>query len=127
MRILIDTHILIWYLNGDENLAPHLRQIIEDPNNTPVISTVSLWEIAIKIGAKRLSLDISLSLIQNYINEKDIELLNIKFDSLIVLSDLPYHHKDPFDRFLIAQAIAENISIISLDRYFSSYSVNVIY
>jgi len=52
MRILIDTHILIWYLNGDENLAPHLRQIIEDQNNKSVISTVSLWEIAIKIGAK---------------------------------------------------------------------------
>ena len=126
MRILIDTHILIWYLNGDENLAPHLRQIIEDQNNKSVISTVSLWEIAIKIGAKKLSLDISLDAIQKYINEKDVELLNIQFDSLIILSDLPYHHKDPFDRFLIAQAIAENISIISVDKYFKSYAVNII-
>jgi len=67
-----------------------------------------------------------LDAIQKYINEKDVELLNIQFDSLIILSDLPYHHKDPFDRFLIAQAIAENISIISVDKYFKSYAVNII-
>lgn len=56
----------------------------------------------------------------------DVELLNIPFNSLIILSDLPYYHKDPFDRFLIAQATAENISMISSDQYFKSYQVNII-
>jgi len=126
MRILIDTHILIWYLNGDENLGPHLKQIIEDQNNKIVISTVSLWEIAIKIGAKKLELALSLSAIEKYIEDKEVELLNIQFNSLIILSELAYHHKDPFDRLLIAQAMAENISMISADQHFKSYPVNLI-
>lgn len=127
MRILIDTHVLIGYLNGDADLSPHLLKILENPDNKIIISTVSLWELTIKISLKKLEIDKSLSEIEQYINDKDVELLDIKFNSLTALSSLPYHHKDPFDRLLIAQAIAENLSIVSADRYFHAYPINVIW
>jgi PIN domain nuclease of toxin-antitoxin system len=127
MRIIIDTHVLIWYLNGDEDLPVHLIKIIEDPNNIIVISVVSLWELTIKISSKKLEIDISLSQIQQYIKSKDVELLDIQFDSFVSLLDLPYHHRDPFGRMLIAQAISQNLPIISADRHFQSYPINVIW
>jgi len=127
MRILIDTHVLIWYLNGDDNLSQKLVRIIEDETNIIVISTARLWEIAIKLSSGKVGFEIALSEIEKYINEKDVELLNIDFQSLTVLAQLPYHHRDPFDRLLIAQAISQNASIISADRHFTTYAVDVIW
>lgn len=127
MRIIIDTHVLIWYLNGDKELSAHLIEIVEDPENTIIISVASLWEITIKLAKEKLKTEISLSQIQEYIKSRDIELLDIGFDSLTELLKLPSHHGDPFDRMLIAQAKALNLPIISADRHFASYPINVIW
>ena len=127
MRFLIDTHILIWYLNGDNILPKRLIEIIENENNKIVVSTVSLWEITIKISSGKLDVSKSLNQIEGYLEERDVELLDIKFNSLANLLDLPYHHRDPFDRLLIAQAITEKLTIISADRHFDSYPVKVVW
>jgi len=105
-----------------------LRKVIEDPDNNIVISIASLLELAIKIGSTKRKLEIGISLfqVQQYIKNSEVELMDIQFDTLITLSELPHHHGDPFDRILIAQCISENLSIISVDRYFKAYPIIVI-
>jgi PIN domain nuclease of toxin-antitoxin system len=127
MRIIIDTHVLIWYLNGDKELPARLIKTVEDPNNTIVISVATLWEITIKLAKEKLKTGISLDQIQEYIKSRDVELLDVEFNSLLALLKLPYHHGDPFDRMLIAQATAFNLPIISADRHFAAYPINVIW
>jgi PIN domain nuclease of toxin-antitoxin system len=126
MRYLIDTHILIWYINGDKNLSDKQIHLIENPGNKLVISIVSFWELTVKLSLNKLRLDKDLRQIEEYILERDFEILNISFDHLNTLSELPHHHKDPFDRLLIAQAITENLTIISADQHFTAYPVPVI-
>jgi PIN domain nuclease of toxin-antitoxin system len=127
MRILLDTHVLIWYLHGDKNLPSHIKEIIDDPGNEIAISTISLWEIAIKINSGKLKMSMSLQQMQDFFATKDVEWINIKFSALSELSALPFHHKDPFDRLLIAQAKAENLTIISADQHFGAYPVRVLW
>ncbi|RYE20517.1 MAG: type II toxin-antitoxin system VapC family toxin [Sphingobacteriaceae bacterium] len=126
MRILIDTHILIWYLDGNDKLSDKLYYQLNDVQNDVFISIVSLWEIAIKMNIGKLSLSQSLIEIQDYLTSKEFILLEVKFTHLNTLSTLPLHHKDPFDRLLIAQAIAENLTLISADQHFQAYAVNLL-
>jgi PIN domain nuclease of toxin-antitoxin system len=127
MRVLIDTHVLIWYLNGDNILPVRIVNIIENERNKIVVSTVSLWEITIKLSAGKLEMFKTLQEIKQYFEDKDIELLDINFNALLSLLNLPYYHKDPFDRLLISQAIAEDLSIISADKHFEAYPAKVIW
>ncbi len=117
----------IWYLEGSINLPQKLREELNDNQNSILISIASLWELAIKISLKKIELTKSLAEIQAYIAKRDFVFLNISFKHLYTLLDLPHHHKDPFDRLIIAQAITENISIISADQYFKSYPINIIW
>ena len=127
MRYLIDTHILIWYLEGSDKLPQKLREELDNDQNTILISVASLWELAIKISAKKIELSKSLQEVQAYIVERAFVFLNIFFEHLYTLLGLPHYHKDPFDRLIIAQAITENISVISVDQQFIPYPVNVIW
>lgn len=127
MQYLIDTHILIWYLEGSDNLPQKLREELNNNQNSILISIASLWELAIKISSKKLELSKLLQEVQVYIAERDFVFLNISFKHLYTLLDFPHHHKDPFDRLLIAQAITENIAIISADQYFKAYPVKTIW
>lgn len=127
MRYLIDTHVLIWYLNGDTDLSERYITLMHDPQNQLYISIVSIWEITIKLSLNKLDLTKSIKQIEEYILSKDYKVLNISFEHLKTLSELPHHHNDPFDRLLIAQAISENLTIISADRHFSAYPAGVIW
>ncbi len=127
MQFLIDTHILLWYLDGNSRLPDEIKAKINDERNTVIVSIASLWELAIKINLNKIETKRSLSEIQEYVIERDFTLLNISFNHLNVLVALPQYHGDPFDRLLIAQALSENISIISADQYFRSYPVSVIW
>ncbi len=127
MRFLIDTHVLIWFLEGSANLPPKLQDELNNDQNSIAISIASLWELTIKISLKKIVLSKTLQEVQVYILERDFVLLNISFEHLYHLSNLPHYHKDPFDRLLIAQAITENLIIISADQYFKSYPVKVIW
>ncbi|MFQ5448183.1 MAG: type II toxin-antitoxin system VapC family toxin [Saprospiraceae bacterium] len=122
MEILLDTHILLWFVKGDARLVVPKRDAITDPANHILVSLVSLWEIAIKTSLGKLDIPAALDLLV----PEDMDFLNITLAHIQLVQTLPFHHKDPFDRMLIAQALAEDIHIMTDDKNFSSYGVKVI-
>ena len=127
MRYLLDTHVLIWFLNGDKALPEKIKRLIEDENNSCCVSIASLWEMAIKISLKKLSLTTGFDEIINVINQFNIEIIPIDLVSLYRLSELKFHHNDPFDRTLITQAKVEKLVIITKDREFKKYGVKLLW
>lgn len=124
MRILLDTHTLLWFVEASSNLSDQARELIDDPANQKVVSIVSLWEIAIKHSLGRLALSLPLSqYIATHLTPSKVELLPIEIPHLLTFAQLPWYHRDPFDRLLVAQAIAENIPLISIDAVLDSYPV----
>ena len=125
MKYLLDTHTLLWFLAGDEKLSRKAQQLIDDPGNEKFLSTVSLWEIAIKTGLGKLNLDKPFDqMFPERLDFNGIEILDITVDSLIKLTTLPFHHRDPFDRLIIAQGLVEGLPIISVDTIFDAYGTN---
>ena len=128
MRFLLDTHSLLWFFSGDTQLSDRTRAIMEDINQTKLISLASVWEMAIKLSKNKLTLAIPL---EDYINQKiqfqDYELLSIRLHHLNLISTLPFFHNDPFDRLLIAQAIADNLPILSCDVSLDAYKIKRIW
>ena len=126
MRQLLDTHTFLWFVMGNSRITAKLRAQIEDNEN--FVSVVSIWEIAIKYGIGKLNLEVTFDdFIDRQITPNGIQLLDIKLEHLKVVSALPLHHRDPFDRLLIAQAIVEDILLISADRVFALYPVRVMW
>jgi PIN domain nuclease of toxin-antitoxin system len=127
MEYLIDTHILLWYLDGNIALPEEIANLL-DSSKRIIVSTVSLWELTIKASLNKIELSNSLEQIQQELDSnRKFEILNISFAHLNTLSGLPHYHRDPFDRLLIAQAISENLAIISADRHFEAYPIEVIW
>lgn len=127
MDYLLDTHTFLWYIDGKSNLSTDAINFIENKRNAKYLSIASLWEISIKLNQDKLSLTQPFESLPTYMTINNFNLLPIYHKHLSGLIDLPYHHKDPFDRLLIAQAIAENLIIISADRHFIQYPVSVIW
>jgi PIN domain nuclease of toxin-antitoxin system len=124
MKLLLDTHTFLWFIAGDTNLSFSAPKLIDDLSNDKFVSVVSLWEIAIKYGLGRLALpDKYEVLFPKQIIINGFEQMQIESHHLYELIKLPRHHSDLFDRLLIAQTIAENMSIISIDSAFDDYSV----
>ena len=124
MRYLLDTHTLLWFISEDEKLSDRAHRLILDSSSEIFLSIASLWEIAIKVNIGKLALDKPFN--QLFPDEPDshgIEILDITIDSLVQLTALPSHHRDPFDRLIIAQAMVEGIPIISKDEAFDLYDV----
>lgn len=121
MRYLIDTHILIWFLEGDNMLSKSNRQLITDSRNDIFVSIVSLWEIAVKISIGKLTLAKPLSDIIEQLDVENIEILPISPKHILLVTTLPFHHRDPFDRVIVSQAIVENMNLISADAIFDDY------
>lgn len=126
MRLLIDTHILIWFLEGNKLLAKSRRQIIADPQNDIFVSIASLWETAIKISLGKLTLAKPLADVVKQIDAEDIEILPIAPAHTLQVSVLPFHHRDPFDRMIIAQSQIENLEVMTDDSDFGSYGVKLL-
>lgn len=128
MRLLLDTHTLLWFFMGNPKLSNKARLLIEENQNQKLISVASVWEMSIKQSQNKLTLENTSA---DYIDEKiqvaDFELLSINLRHLRLLSTLPFHHRDPFDRLLIAQAIQENIPVLSKDIAFDAYPVQRIW
>lgn len=125
MRILIDTHILIWHLEGDSQLSSERKQLILSPDNDILISIASVWEMAIKMSKGKLMLSRSLEDVILHIEGSMSSFLTIEPRHLLRVATLPFNHKDPFDRLLIAQSLAENIPIITSDPYFVDYGIEI--
>lgn len=123
-RILIDTHILLWYLNGDEKLSMERREILENIDNDIFVSSMSLWEISIKISLKKLKIDLTISQLEQWIRMLQFTLLPIHPKSLDTLKELPFLHRDPFDRYLVAEALTQNLHLYSEDPHVNRYFQN---
>jgi PIN domain nuclease of toxin-antitoxin system len=128
MNLLLDTHVLIWLVDGSDNLSQSAKQAIEDEQNSLYLSIASLWEMTIKMSLGKLQLGISLDrIVESYLIPASIEILPINLNHLLVLRDLPLHHRDPFDRILISQAQAEELTLVSGDRLFGDYLARILW
>jgi PIN domain nuclease of toxin-antitoxin system len=120
MRLLLDTNALLWWRDGSPRLSARASEEIGDPHNDIVISVTSLWEIAIKRGIGKLRFP---EPFEEVMAEEGFRLLPIDYGHLRTLDTLPLRHRDPFDRLLIAQSIAENLPIVTSDPAFALYDV----
>ena len=124
MRLLLDTHALLWWLNDDRLLPPDVRKLIARGGNTVLVSAASAWEIATKVRLGKLPMaDDLVGDFSNALKQQGFETLAVSIDHALRAGLLPGPHKDPFDRMLIAQSQAENIPILSNDLMFDSYHV----
>jgi PIN domain nuclease of toxin-antitoxin system len=124
MRVLIDTHVLIWWTGETNQLSPLVQDMLADQQTEPVLSMASIWEMQIKISLGKLSLQMDLpTLVETEMSRNRFTLLPIELKHIYKLDDLPLHHKDPFDRLLIAQSMLEKMPIISIDEKFDAYGV----
>jgi PIN domain nuclease of toxin-antitoxin system len=128
MILLLDTHTFIWYVTDNSRLSNQVLEFINDENNEILLSIASLWEIAIKQNLGKLSSNQPFEIfITQQLNFNDFRLLDIKISHVAVVATLPLHHRDPFDRILIAQALVENIPILSADKIFDLYPIRRIW
>jgi len=123
MRLLLDTHALIWALGDPAKLSTKSRNAIEDPANEIFVSAASLWEIAIKTGDGKLQVPDDL---ERAIFAVGFQPLEIRFPHVRRLRSLPMHHRDPFDRILVAQAQHEDLAVVTRDGRIPSYGVRVV-
>ena len=121
MKLLLDSQALLWWMAYDARLGPNARSRIEDADNAVLVSHVSLWEIAIKVGIGKLRLDIGEALAA--IRERGLDELGLEPPHLTALAALERHHRDPFDHMLIAQAIVEGATLMSEDKRMRDYPV----
>lgn len=127
MAYLLDTHTLLWFVAGDKQLPESSKEIIKNVNESCFLSAASLWEITIKHQLKKLELGISLEELFEFVERNQIEIIPINSIHLLQLSQIPFYHNDPFDRLIIAQAMSENLKLISKDSIFKKYPVNLVW
>ncbi|MBD2508607.1 type II toxin-antitoxin system VapC family toxin [Nostoc muscorum FACHB-395] len=128
MKLLLDTHIFLWFISGDQKLPIHLQHSIRDLNNDVYLSCVSVWEATVKYQLGKLPLPESPEIyLPKQRQQHLISSLNLDEESVAQLLNLPLLHRDPFDRMLICQALQHNLTIFSIDPVIRSYSVSVLY
>ena len=123
----LDTHALLWFLQDDPQLPEEVGIEITNVENSCYVSIASLWEIAIKINLGKLTIKFPFVKFTSYLADNDIEVLQIGFDHLIQVATLDLHHRDPFDRIIIAQGLVENLTIVTRDEHFPSYTDRILW
>lgn len=128
MRALLDTHVFLWWINEDPRLSQNAREVLSDVENDLLFSVASVWEMAIKIGSGKLNImgDPG-TYISRYLGENNIEVLQVNLRHAAGIVELPNHHRDPFDRMLVAQALAEDIAIVTIDPQVAAYTAETIW
>ena len=118
MKLLLDTHLLLWWLGNNPSLSEQARGLISDPKNTVFISAVSLWEIRLKesLGKLRLPTDF-----ENRLVAESFEALPLSWRQTRQVALLPWYHRDPFDRMLVAQAQVEHLILLTADEHVAAY------
>ena len=128
MKYLIDTHTLIWIVTNNHRLSDNAKSLYLNSENEIFVSMVSIWELAIKISLRKMSIQKTL---KDFINEdimdNDIKILNINTHHICNLENLPFYHRDPFDRLIITQSVSESIPVISSDKIFDLYPIRRIW
>jgi PIN domain nuclease of toxin-antitoxin system len=125
VNLLLDTHSFIWFVEDSPSLSAQARALIEEPTNAVFLSMASVWEMAIKVSLGKLHLSQPFDLfIPNQLLLNDITILDITVNHTLLVATLPFHHRDPFDRLLIAQSLVERMPCVSIDSVFDGYSVD---
>ena len=128
MNLILDTHVFIWWADEPERLSANALLALEDKNNRLFFSLIGIWEIQIKtqLGKMKLSLPLK-DLIDSQEKANGLEILPITREHIFAVDILPFHHKDPFDRLLVAQGIVEKVTIVTADPKLSDYSVSLLW
>jgi len=127
MKMLLDTHAFMWWADEPVKLSSKVLSAFQDEANTLIVSLASIWEMQIKVQLGKLKLDLPLVDLVSQQQATGIELLPISLEHILAQQSLPFHHKDPFDRLIIAQAFTENIVLVSHDPIFTSYPVKLLW
>jgi PIN domain nuclease of toxin-antitoxin system len=128
MNYLLDTHTFLWFIGDDSSLSVDAKSFIESAENLTYLSIASIWEMAIKVSLNKLAISSPfINFISTQCVENGVEILDIKFEHIGLVATLPFHHRDPFDRLIIAQSLHEQLPIISMDNAFDSYGVERIW
>jgi PIN domain nuclease of toxin-antitoxin system len=128
MKVLVDTHAVLWWLVDDRRLSRTARRILEDSAHARLISYASLWEIAIKMSLRKLAVrDLSFSQVLDQLRSYEFQFLPVRLIDLERLDSLPWHHGDPFDRLLIAQSIEEGIPLMTSDGWAEDYPLQTVW
>ncbi len=124
MRLLLDTHALLWWVDGGGRLSAAQKRAVARPANQVYVSVASSWEMAIKASLGKLELASPVGdYMVRHLAANRFQLLNVTLEHVARVEDLPYHHRDPFDRLLVAQAKEENLTLVSRDPIFVRYGV----
>ena len=128
MKYLLDTHTLLWIVTDSPKLSKEAKKLYLEMDNLILFSLASIWELAIKSSLGKIEFEKSLeSFVEEHVKENNIQILNIEIPHLLRIEQLPFYHRDPFDRLLISQLIENNLSIISCDKMFDLYDVKRIW
>lgn len=128
MKLLLDSHTFKWWRDEPNKLSPTAFSEISNQKNDVFLSVVTVWELQIKIGLNKFSIKGGLeNAVKDESKINNFQILPVKLSHALYLENLPLHHKDPFDRLLISQAIVENISLISADTNFANYQVSLLW
>jgi len=128
VRLLVDTHTFLWLVEGSTKLSATAQTALTDPANELYLSVASIWELAIKTGNKKMALSDPLDLfVSKWTAAYQLALLPIEAAHAFGLVGLPDHHRDPFDRILIVQGLAEGLTLASVDAKFAPYSVPILW
>jgi PIN domain nuclease of toxin-antitoxin system len=124
MKLLLDTHTFLWFVTDSDILSEKAKDVIEDAESEVYLSIASLWEMAIKASLGKLSLKQPFEkFLEDQLSQNQLTILNISPAHAALVASLPFHHRDPFDRMLIAQAISLKIPLVSRDEAFDAYSI----
>lgn len=122
MRLLLDTHAFLWWVEDAPALSRRARRLMADPRNECLLSLASCWEMAIKLSLGKLKLQSPIErFVPEQLAENGFRSLEIDFDDIARVASLPFHHRDPFDRLLVAQALGRNLRLVSVERVFARY------
>ncbi len=121
MKLLLDTHVLLWAASASDRLSAQAREMIEDSNNTLIFSSASIWEIVIKSGLGRDDFEVDAQELRQGLLDHDYRELSITSAHAIAVTSLPQIHKDPFDRMLLAQSIVEGVKLVTSDALVARY------
>lgn len=128
MKLLLDTHAFIWWDSDPARLPPQVLALCQDPRNMLLLSVVSVWEMQIKLQLGKLRLALPLrEIVEAQRQMNNVEILPITLEHVLALENLPVHHRDPFDRLLIAQAVVEEVALVSADPNIARYAVQVVW
>jgi PIN domain nuclease of toxin-antitoxin system len=127
MNLLLDTHIFIWSIVALKKLSAKAQIALRDKNNLLFLSVASVWEMQLKVQTRKLALPVTLpKAIEEQERINGLQILPITLRHVYELENLPFHHKDPFDRILISQAIVENFTLVTTDAKFTAYSIKIL-